>query len=115
LNLGPLGVAYLADAYTASDLLLSTSKFESAGMTVVESAACGTASLLLNNGGGEEFARSKSFVVLVNSEAEFTLGLEKFVSGEFDTGQMSTSARQAAKIHESSLVAKSYLDVYNTL
>jgi glycosyltransferase involved in cell wall biosynthesis len=114
-HLGTLDPPGLADAYTASDLLLSTSKTESAGMTVIESAACGTPCLVLSNGGSDEFVKNGKIGHLVNSEQEFDRALENIVSGKIDIGQLAQSARQSAKLHESSAVARAYLEVYSNL
>lgn len=114
-HLGTLDPPGLADAYTSSDLLLSTSKTESAGMTVIESAACGTPCLVLSNGGSDEFVKKGEIGFLVASQQEFDRALENIVSGEVDIGKLSQSARQSAKLHESSAVARAYLEVYSSL
>ncbi len=114
-HLGTLESIALAEAYASSDLLLSTSKTESAGMTLIESAACGTPCLVLSNGGSDEFVKNGNIGFLMNSEQEFDRTLENIVSGRIDIGQMSQSAREAAKLHEDSTVAKAYLEVYSNL
>lgn len=114
-QLGTLEPSDLADAYAASDLLLSTSKTESAGMTVIESAACGTPCLVLSNGGGDEFLQDGKIGYLATSEREFEQTLKNIVSDQVKNKQLTDSAKEAAKLHESSAVAKAYLDVYNNL
>lgn len=114
-HLGTLGPSGLADTYAASDLLLSTSKTESAGMTVIESAACGTPCLVLSNGGGDEFLQSGKIGFLAASEQEFDQTLINIVSGQVDIGELTHSAREAARLHDSSTIAKAYLQVYNNL
>lgn len=114
-HLGELGPLALADAFAASDLLLSTSKTESAGMTVIESAACGTPCLVLSNGGGDEFVKNGKVGFLVTSEQEFDRTLGDIVSGGVDVSEMRHLAREAATLHESLAVAKAYIEVYKNL
>jgi glycosyltransferase involved in cell wall biosynthesis len=80
--LGLLEAEGLLDAYTASDLLLSASKAESAGMTVVEGSATGTPALVLSNGGTDEFVQSGKSGLVADSESDFISQLSSVIRGE---------------------------------
>jgi hypothetical protein len=113
--LGLLEPKALLDAYTASDLLLSASKAESAGMTVVESSATGTPALVLSNGGTDEFVRSGESGLLADSESDFISQLSSVIRGERNLEALASNSKLAARAHNSLDVCRAYLDLYTNL
>jgi glycosyltransferase involved in cell wall biosynthesis len=113
--LGLLEPETLLDAYTASDLLLSASQAESAGMTVVESAAAATPALVLSNGGSDEFVLSGDSGIVAHSESDFIGRLSSIARGEGNLEMLASAAKLAARHHNAAEVSKTYLDLYANL
>ena len=113
--LGLLEPDALIDAYAASDLLLSASKAESAGMTVVESSAAGTPALVLSNGGTDEFVRSGKLGIVADSESDFIDQLSSIIRGERNLELLASNSKLAARAHDSVDVSRAYLDIYMNL
>lgn len=56
IGVGITGVKELVEAYSAADLIVSTSKEETFGLTILEAAACGTRSIVYKDTACEEVA-----------------------------------------------------------
>jgi len=63
-GIGPVDVDTLVKLYSASDILLSTSKEETFGLTILEAALCGTKSIVYRDTACEEVALSNGGVAV---------------------------------------------------
>jgi len=113
--LGELSSLELNRAYSASDLLLSASLAESAGMTVVEAAAVGLPTLALSNGGVASFVKDGLSGLLAHNEIDFRLHLESAIRGETDLTALGQAASINAQNHRPEVIAQEYLSLYKTL
>jgi glycosyltransferase involved in cell wall biosynthesis len=113
--LGELTAAEIFKQVSAADLLLSGSLAESAGMTVVECAAMGIPSLALENGGTASQIRNGVSGILARDFDSFTTGVLDLISKPSDLWSLGAAARDIAELHRPDVVARRYLDVYESI
>lgn len=113
--LGELTSAEIVKQASAANLLLSGSLAESAGMTVVECAAMGIPSLALMNGGTASQIRDGVSGILARDFHSFTAGVVNLISEPLQLSALGAAARDSAELHRPAVVARKYLEVYESI
>lgn len=115
LWLGDLEPEMLAVAFAASDIVLSGSIAESAGMTVVEGAALGIPSLSLSNSGTNEFVSKAQPILVAQNKVDFIQKLRAGMNKKLDLPGLGASLKQSSKASDSHSVAARYLALYESI
>lgn len=110
--LGAKSASELATIASTTDLLISSSEAESAGLTVREFGALGVPTLALASGGITDLIENEKSGWLVNDFRELTLKLQQFLSfGEFPF-EIGRHALALAENNRPETVAEHYSKVY---
>lgn len=112
---GPLTGEDLANYLSASDILVSTSKAESAGQTVQEAAALGTPSVVFSNPGLLSTIVKDSTAIAVSNDKEMASALISLANNRVLLAELGYNAKKlAVKRHNPRDVAQRYLDLYHS-
>lgn len=113
-HLGPLGAEELVALYSAADLLVTPSRFESFGMSVQESIACGTPALVLKGTAPEMFVREgENGWVAEDSADSCRAALLAALGREWSDAARDAMASQIREICAPAKVAAAYVDAYS--
>jgi glycosyltransferase involved in cell wall biosynthesis len=112
---GEIPVDQIPEIVSSADVVLSGSAAESAGMTIVECAALGIPAIALQNGGTSDLIEDCTSGFLVQDFDSFLSRISELVQDESLTSKLGIAARQGSLNHKATLVAKSYLDLYESL
>jgi len=114
-SVGPGGPEHVARALAASDVLLSGSVAESAGMTIREASAQGVMAIVVSNGGSDQMVSDGETGFLVKDFEEVKTKLTKLMSSsstvyrEFQRQKARTLAKTKAGLEN---VSRQYADIY---
>lgn len=114
-SVGPGGPEHVARALAASDVLLSGSVAESAGMTIREASAQGVMAIVVSNGGSDQMVSDAEtgFVVKdfeeVKTKLTNLMSSNSMASGEFQAHKARTLAKAKAGLET---VSRQYADIY---
>lgn len=114
LYLGSLGSSDLASALMAADVLLSTSIAESAGLTILEAAALGKPSIVMDGTGSRDQIVPGLTGLIVNDWGDLKDQLLNIQSSSGKLGAFGKAAIQQAQKHRPEIVANRYVDTYQS-
>ena len=114
MHLGPLAPEEMPALYSAADLLVAPSRFESFGMSVQESIACGTPALILRGTAPEMFVREGESGWVADDSAETCRAAAQAVleRGQNDVARDGMASR-IREICAPAKVAAAYANVYS--
>lgn len=114
---GVVAKAKLIDLYSASDLYLMLSKFDTFGMVVLEAMAGGLPVMISNRVGAKDLVREgeNGFVIDHSSDYDYTASRLKLLLDESIRRKMSTAALQTAAGNTWDRVAAKYSDLYQEI
>ncbi len=114
---GVVAKAKLIDLYSASDLYLMLSKFDTFGMVVLEAMAGGLPVMISNRVGAKDLVREgeNGFVIDHSSDYDYTASRLKLLLGESIRRKMSAAAFQTAAQNTWDRVAAKYSDLYDDI
>jgi glycosyltransferase involved in cell wall biosynthesis len=116
LAVGPLSPIGLAKIFDTSDLLVSVSSAESAGMTIKEAAARGVPSLVFGAAGFRGTVSHNVNGLIADSENQFVEILESMMDNPNRLKELGGAARDdALKNNQPHIAAGRYLNIYNQL
>jgi glycosyltransferase involved in cell wall biosynthesis len=116
ISVGPGGPGHVARALAASDVLLSGSIAESAGMTIREASAQGVLSIAVSNGGSDQMVRDSHMGFVVSDFEELKTKLTSLMSSsesvslEFKSHKAIELAKAKAGLEN---VSRQYEVIYN--
>lgn len=105
----------LVDLYTAADLLVNPSRFETFGLVTVEAMACGTPVVAYNNTGSAELVTDAVGVLVSDGDAEALLDAVARVLGTDKDTYRDTCIRYVRENFAKSTQVQKYVDVYRQL
>ncbi len=114
---GVVAKAKLIDLYSASDLYLMLSKFDTFGMVVLEAMAGGLPVMISNRVGAKDLVREgeNGFVIDHSSDYDYTASRLKLLLDESIRRKMSAAAFQTASLNTWDRVAAKYSDLYQEI
>jgi glycosyltransferase involved in cell wall biosynthesis len=115
-HLGFLGGDKLKSAIANSDVAVNFSRDENLSMAGIEALAVGTPLVVLKSGGNPELVRDNKTGYLVQDVIEFQARIRELASNRSLVTQMGQASLQDfSSRFEASVVARRYLDLYNSL
>jgi glycosyltransferase involved in cell wall biosynthesis len=115
-HLGFLRGDELKSAIANSDVAVNFSRDENLSMAGIEALAVGTPLVVLNSGGNPELVIDTKTGYLVQDVIEFQARIGELASNRSLVTQMGqAAAKDFSSRFEASVVARRYLDLYNTL
>lgn len=111
--LGSADVSEMVQVARKTDLLISASTAESAGLIVREFGALSVPTLALESGGIGNLIENKISGLLVRSLGELSAAISSVLEGAISLSKMREHAATLASANEPSVVAKRYLALYN--
>ena len=111
---GSLGTTELIRIARESNLLISNSVAESAGLTVREFGSLGIPTLALRSGGIEDLIQDGVSGLLASNESDLTEKLSKIIKHDLEISLLGDSARELAIESKPSVCAQKYMDVYSS-
>lgn len=112
---GSLAATELISVARESNLLVSASSAESAGLTVREFGALGIPTIALRAGGIENLIRDGVSGMLVSNKTELLEKLTAIIRNELEINQLGKKARELAVQNNPSITAQSYLSLYSSI
>ena len=111
--LGKADVSEMVQIAKGTDLLVSASTAESAGLIVREFGALSVPTLSLGSGGIGDLIDNKVSGILVRTLGELSTAITSVMQGAISLSKMKGPAAAMASANEPSVVARYYLDLYN--
>lgn len=109
-------ITQLSELYSMADVLVSLSKQETFGMTLIESLACGTPIMAYANTAQKELCDSKVGFPIPNNDLEAVVERLKQLIGSTELKDKAASCREFAIAHYSlQHHLQQYMDLYRTL
>jgi 1,2-diacylglycerol 3-alpha-glucosyltransferase len=113
--LGELSAVQIVEIAGATDSVLSASRAESAGMTIVECAAMGIPSVAIENGGTASLITNGETGFLSTDLESFVGSVETLAQDNFLLQKFGKAAQQKANGHKPDQIAQSYIDLYKSM
>lgn len=111
--LGKADVSEMVQIARRTDLLISASTAESAGLIVREFGALSVPTLALGAGGIGDLIENEGSGILVRTLGELSTAISSVLDGAISLSKMRGHAAALARANEPSVVARDYLDLYN--
>lgn len=111
--LGKANVSEIVEIARKTDLLISASTAESAGLIVREFGALSVPTLALGSGGIGDLIENEVSGILVRTMGELSSAISSVMDGAMSLSKMRVHAASLARANEPSVVAKEYLALYN--
>jgi glycosyltransferase involved in cell wall biosynthesis len=111
--LGKADVSEIVQIARKTDLLISASTAESAGLIVREFGALSVPTLALGSGGIGDLIKNEVSGILVRTLGELSTAISSVMDGTISLSKMRGHAAALARANEPSVVAKDYLALYN--
>lgn len=105
----------IARLLIATDILLSGSIAESAGMTIVEGAALGIPSVALSNGGTSSLIEHEKTGMLCRDFEAVTSSITTLAGDSKKLFELGGSAKKNAESHRPEVIARTYLELYGSI
>lgn len=105
----------IARLLIATDILLSGSIAESAGMTIVEGAALGIPSVALSNGGTSSLINHGKTGMLCRDLESVTSTITDLAGNSEQLSKLGGFAKKNAESHRPEVIARKYLELYNSI
>lgn len=115
-SLGPLDVAErIADLYSAADVTVVPSYYETFGQTIIEAMACGCPAVSFNNSGQTDIIdhMQNGYLAEYLNVDDFAAGISWVLDASDDLS--ASCIRKVESNYTESVVAKKYLSLYNRL
>jgi glycosyltransferase involved in cell wall biosynthesis len=113
--LGKADVSEMVQIARKTDLLISASTAESAGLIVREFGAQGVPTLALRSGGISDLIQDGHSGFLASDLSDLELKLLNILTGNLTIAGLKIEAKKAASANKPGLVSETYLDVYRSL
>lgn len=113
--LGELNSKEISQTACAADVFLSGSIAESAGMTIIESAALGIPSVAIANGGTSSLIVNERTGILCGDADKLVSEILKLTKDPKRLYELGESARKIAAKHRAKKVATSYVELYSSM
>lgn len=113
--LGKAGVSEMVQIARKTDLLISASTAESAGLIVREFGAQGVPALALRSGGIADLIQDGRSGFLASDISDLELKLMNILEGKLSIAGLKIEAREAASTNKPDRVSRTYLDAYRSL
>jgi len=111
--LGKADVSEMVQIARKTDLLISASTAESAGLIVREFGALSVPTLALESGGIGDLIENKVSGLLVRTLGELSTAISSVLEGATSLSRMRGHAAALAQANEPTVVAKGYMEIYN--
>lgn len=105
----------IAGILTATDIVLSGSIAESAGMTILEGAALGVPSIALTNGGTSSLIEHEKTGMLCRDFEAVTSSITELAGDSKKLSELGGSAKKSAESHRPEVIARTYLELYSSI
>ncbi len=104
----------LSNVYSAANVVVSSSLYETFGQTLIEAQACGCIPVSFNNSGQRDIIEHKvnGYLAEYKSVESLADGLEWGLNADIPASLLRTNV---IRKYSESVVAKSYIDLYNTI
>lgn len=112
---GSVSVAKLIEIARQSDLLVSASSAESAGLTVREFGSLEIPSIAIRAGGIENLLEDGISGLLVSNAEELREKLSEILRGQISFSKLGIKARELATQNKPAITAQKYLEIYRSL
>ena len=113
--LGKADVSEMVQIARKTDLLISASTAESAGLVVREFGAQGVPTLALHSGGIADLIQDGGSGFLASDLSDVKLKLTNILEGKLSIAGLKIEAREAASTNKPDRVSRTYLDAYRSL
>lgn len=113
--LGKADVSEMVQIARKTDLLISASTAESAGLIVREFGAQGVPALALRSGGIDDLVQDGRSGFLASDVSDLELKLMNILEGKLSIAGLKIEAREAASTNKPDRVSRTYLDAYRSL
>ena len=111
--LGKVDVSEMVQIARKTDLLISASTAESAGLIVREFGALSVPTLALGSGGISDLIENKVSGILVRTLGELSTAISSIMDGAISLAKMRGHAAALARANEPGVVSRDYLALYN--
>lgn len=112
---GSVSVAKLIEIARQSNLLVSASSAESAGLTVREFGSLNVPSIAIQSGGIENLIEDGISGLLVANAEELREKLSEILRGQISLSKLGIKARELATQNKPAITAQKYLELYKSL
>jgi glycosyltransferase involved in cell wall biosynthesis len=102
----------IASVLGAADLLVSTSKSESAGLTILEAAALGVPSIMLGETGSRDLIVNGVTGVIVDDWEQLGQAVLRLSKNPVELSKLGVAAKAHVQANRPYLIAKKYLEIY---
>ncbi len=113
--LGEMSRKKISENAGAADIFLSGSIAESAGMTIIEGAAMGIPSVVLENGGTSSLIEHMKTGILCRDSESLVSSILLMIEDSELRSELGASAKTYAENHRAAKVATSYLELYGSM
>lgn len=107
----------IADLYSAADVTLVPSYYETFGQTIIEAMACGCPAVSFNNSGQTDIIDHKinGYLAQYKDVNDFAIGIDWALSNRNDFAIQASCIKKVHENYTEAIVAEKYISLYNSI